>query len=335
MVWALKEAPVPNDPVAHLVLIAYADHAKDDGTAAWPSVATVAKYARCTTRTVHTKLRLLVEWGLLRPGDQRLVDHRPANRRPVVYDLVMRTGPVEPVVALDDPADAPSETPGQAGVKILHPRTAPHMPVENPTPGVNRASPQNPAAVDNQPSGVNQASPHPVENPDPGVKQASPHRSGWGEAGRASGVKLSSHKPSLEPSKKNQGLRESGTSPAVIHRPADRRPEGRADLCLAHRGSRVPPPCRDCAAVRAESDSAHHPGYDPCPHGDPRGATKCALCRRGLLPGVAPWDATPPTGDPSVFVPRTPGPVAELPPRRVQQPSVSPPVQSRRTGGSR
>jgi hypothetical protein len=77
MVWALKEAPVPNDPVAHLVLIAYADHAKDDGTAAWPSVATVAKYARCTTRTVHTKLRLLVEWGLMRPGDQRLVDHRP------------------------------------------------------------------------------------------------------------------------------------------------------------------------------------------------------------------------------------------------------------------
>jgi hypothetical protein len=33
MVWALKEAPVPNDPVAHLVLIAYADHAQDDGGA--------------------------------------------------------------------------------------------------------------------------------------------------------------------------------------------------------------------------------------------------------------------------------------------------------------
>ncbi|GEL48298.1 hypothetical protein CHO01_34140 [Cellulomonas hominis] len=69
MVWALRKAPVPaNDPVAHLVLIAYADHANDDGTAAWPSVATVASYARCTPRTVHTKLRLLLEHGLMRPG---------------------------------------------------------------------------------------------------------------------------------------------------------------------------------------------------------------------------------------------------------------------------
>lgn len=288
MVWALKEAPVPNDPVAHLVLIAYADHAKDDGTAAWPSVATVAKYARCTTRTVHTKLRLLVEWGLMRPGDQRLVDHRPANRRPVVYDLIMRTGPAE-AVALDNPADTPNEPAGQAGVKILHPRTAPLEPVENPAPGVNPASPQSPAAVDNRPSGVNEASPHPVENPSLGVKPASPHKSGWGEAGRASGVKLSSHKPSLEPSKKNQGLRESGTSLAVIHR-LDASDAARTDRCLRHAAVDIPPRCRECAAARRAWEAAQALGPQPCPHGDPRGAAYCALCRSAALPPAAPWD---------------------------------------------
>lgn len=30
-----------------------------------------------------------------------------------------------------------------------------------------------------------------------------------------------------------------------------------------------------------------------CPHGDPKGDRHCPLCRRGLLPGVAAWDAEP------------------------------------------
>lgn len=31
-----------------------------------------------------------------------------------------------------------------------------------------------------------------------------------------------------------------------------------------------------------------------CPHGDPKGDRHCPLCRRGLLPGVAAWDAEAP-----------------------------------------
>ncbi|WPM94295.1 replication initiation protein [Arthrobacter phage Marchesin] len=89
MVWALKTAPVP-DPIAHLVLIGLADHANDDGTAARPSVAVLAEYARCSPRSVQNKLRTLEECGLIWKGDQRGVEHLPANRRPVVYDLNLR-----------------------------------------------------------------------------------------------------------------------------------------------------------------------------------------------------------------------------------------------------
>lgn len=283
MVWALKEAPVPNDPVAHLVLIAYADHAQDDGTAAWPSVAKVAGYARCTPRTVQTKLRLLIGWGLMRHGDQRLVSHLPANRRPVVYDLVMDAASPDEAEA---PADALDEAAGQAGVKILHPRTSVAESVDNPAAGVKPTSPQDDGSVDKSASGVNAASPHPVENPVSGVKPASPHKPGWGEAQRGSGVKLSSYKPSLEPSIEKQGSPQSGTSPEVIHRPGGR--VALDDRCPRHRDTEIPPPCRDCAHARYahRAERALEPGR--CPDGDPRGAAYCALCRRRA--SSAPWD---------------------------------------------
>jgi hypothetical protein len=162
-------------------------------------------------------------------------------------------------------------------VKFLHPKTGGPAPVDNPAPGVNPVSP------------------HPVENLDPGVKTSSPQDSAWGEAQRTSGVKLSSYKPSLEPSSKNQRLRQRGTSPVAIHSPAAHESSRRSDLCLNHQGLRVPPRCADCAAARAASDAAHALGPAACPHGEPGGAERCALCRRGLLPGVAPWDAVAPS----------------------------------------
>lgn len=84
--WALKDAPVP-DPLSHLVLIGLADHTDDDGRGAWPSVRKLAEYARCSERTVHARLRVLEDHGLIRRGDQELLGHLPANRRPVVYDV--------------------------------------------------------------------------------------------------------------------------------------------------------------------------------------------------------------------------------------------------------
>jgi hypothetical protein len=86
MVWALKQAPV-TDASAHLILIGLADHAHDDGTGSYPFRETLAAYARCSLRTVASKLRLLEDMGVIRRGDQQLVAHYRPDRRPVVYDL--------------------------------------------------------------------------------------------------------------------------------------------------------------------------------------------------------------------------------------------------------
>ncbi|MFT4288143.1 helix-turn-helix domain-containing protein [Nocardioides sp.] len=98
MVWALKSAPVNDDPLALLVLIGLADHAGADGCGAWPSKATLADYARCSSKTVQNKLRVLEAAGVIVPGDQRLNAHLRADRRPTVYDLNMHGGYVVPAV---------------------------------------------------------------------------------------------------------------------------------------------------------------------------------------------------------------------------------------------
>lgn len=95
MTWALKDAPVP-DPLSHLVLIGIADHTADDGSGAWPSVQKLAEYARCSTRTVHSRLRVLEDLGLIVRGDQQLVKHLPPNRRPVVYDVTFGVQEMHP-----------------------------------------------------------------------------------------------------------------------------------------------------------------------------------------------------------------------------------------------
>lgn len=113
MVWALKHADVP-DAQSHLVLLGLADHASDEGKGAWPSVATLATYARCSVRTVQGRLRRLEEAGLIVRGEQGLVAHLRADRRPVVYDLMMN------------------------GVHVIHPADGVHGEVERGAqPGTN------------------------------------------------------------------------------------------------------------------------------------------------------------------------------------------------------
>ena len=90
MAWVLKSVHLEGDPVAKLVLLGLADHAADDGTAAWPSQATLSKYADVSVRTVRTKLRTLEELGLIALGDQEFTAHLRADRRPAVYDLNLR-----------------------------------------------------------------------------------------------------------------------------------------------------------------------------------------------------------------------------------------------------
>lgn len=89
--WVLYEAPVTQQ--SHLlVLLALADRAHDDGTAAYPSREWIGERARCSVRSVASHLRALEDAGLIRKGDQDLVSHFRADRRPVVYDVLMTAG---------------------------------------------------------------------------------------------------------------------------------------------------------------------------------------------------------------------------------------------------
>ncbi|WJJ10356.1 helix-turn-helix domain-containing protein [Prescottella equi] len=95
MTWALTAAPVESAQ-EHVILIALADRASDDGTAAWPSQDWIALRARCSTRTVRRHLRSLEDRGVIRRGDQSLVKHLRADHRPIVWDL--NVAGAEPVV---------------------------------------------------------------------------------------------------------------------------------------------------------------------------------------------------------------------------------------------
>jgi hypothetical protein len=87
--WALNDAP--NVP-PHLVstLFGLANHAHADGRNAYISVPTLAKYTRKSDRGAQKCLRELLELGLIELGDQRIVEHYRADKRPTVYNLCMR-----------------------------------------------------------------------------------------------------------------------------------------------------------------------------------------------------------------------------------------------------
>lgn len=97
--WALKQQAV-TDPAARAVLFGLANHANHEGRHAFPSVDLVCRYTGLSPRTVKAKLRLLQEKGLIRKGNQKIaaavIDR--ADRRPVVYDLVLTMGLEEEVI---------------------------------------------------------------------------------------------------------------------------------------------------------------------------------------------------------------------------------------------
>lgn len=77
---------------AKLVLVGIANHDGDGG--AWPSVATLARYANVDPRNVQRSLDKLVELGelavhLQQGGDQRTPDHERPNR----YDVLVGCPP--------------------------------------------------------------------------------------------------------------------------------------------------------------------------------------------------------------------------------------------------
>lgn len=119
-----------------------ADYAHQDGTAAFPSVATLASLAGVSERTVQRYLRELERTRFIEAGDQALVAHYPSNRRPFVWDL--RLGPGQP-----------------NGVRGIVDAQLPE-PVDNSSTGATPVSPQAPSRGDRSGrSGVTAVSPNP------------------------------------------------------------------------------------------------------------------------------------------------------------------------------
>ena len=84
---------------AKSVLVYLADRADDDGTAAYPKIATIVNVTELSERTVRGALKTLQERGFIRRGDQRYarIGKGGRNRLPqycqVVWDLAVETDP--------------------------------------------------------------------------------------------------------------------------------------------------------------------------------------------------------------------------------------------------
>ena len=95
--WAFK-CHVGNSS-AKAVLVYLADRADDDGTAAYPKIATIVNVTELSERTVRTALKTLQERGFIRRGDQRYarLGKGGRNRLPqycqVVWDLAVESDP--------------------------------------------------------------------------------------------------------------------------------------------------------------------------------------------------------------------------------------------------
>ena len=84
---------------AKAVLVYLADRADDDGTAAYPKIATIVNVTELSERTVRTALKTLQERDFIRRGDQRYarLGKGGRNRLPqycqIVWDLAVETDP--------------------------------------------------------------------------------------------------------------------------------------------------------------------------------------------------------------------------------------------------
>lgn len=87
LTWA-RTAPV-RTPHQRIVLMELAYRAKDDGTEAYPSKASLAEVAMCDKRTVARSLATLRDLGLIREGNQSAAWKIEKRYRPVVYDLMI------------------------------------------------------------------------------------------------------------------------------------------------------------------------------------------------------------------------------------------------------
>lgn len=88
VLWAMKDAPVANVE-EWAILACLAEHADDDGCNAMPSQATIAKRTKTSPATVKRRIADLEQRRIIQRGDQSIAERYPADRRPVVWDLMI------------------------------------------------------------------------------------------------------------------------------------------------------------------------------------------------------------------------------------------------------
>ena len=122
--WVLNEAPC-DSPTQKLVLVALANHARPDGSSAFPSVATIQRYTLLSERAIRYQLDALEELGLIEACDQRIVQAyiSRSDRRPRGYNLRLdRVRGVQDVQVVDERGASGAMN----GVQEVHERGATH-----------------------------------------------------------------------------------------------------------------------------------------------------------------------------------------------------------------
>ncbi|MEV7867454.1 helix-turn-helix domain-containing protein [Streptomyces sp. NPDC088124] len=126
----MKDAPVA-DSLERLVLVTLGERAgRADGCDAFPSRDTIAATVMADPKTVQRVLARLAKRGLIAPGDQSAARYIRADRRPVVYDLMIP-------YAWFPNADRMNAERAQAGLPPLTPEDRPDI---APPPPKNRRS---------------------------------------------------------------------------------------------------------------------------------------------------------------------------------------------------
>lgn len=123
MSWVIEHSKHSGNPFVVLLMIA--NHAKEDGTGAWPSIPTIAKKARIGERTVQRTIARLVRSGEL--GIQ--IGQGPGGTN--LYTVKMTGVILTPVVSHDDTRGVSNRAPG--GVTAMTPEPSLKQPSYNHT----------------------------------------------------------------------------------------------------------------------------------------------------------------------------------------------------------
>ena len=155
--WALNDAPV-NNTHGWAVLMALANHARPDGSAAFPAQSTIAHYTRMSLSAVKIHLKKLEQSGIITRCDPTIVAaYIPRwDKRPVGWNLHLdiTRDDTTAIISITDSGgyEVPPATIPPHGGHLMHERGSPHA--ERGSPHAERGSPggYEPSITINKPS---------------------------------------------------------------------------------------------------------------------------------------------------------------------------------------